>query len=190
MSIRNGENVKQGYFPATRVSLALSFLTVGHVTMEHYDCPHCPALTRSVHSAYPRPCRDSDLATLYGVETRTLNQQVKRHKDRFPESFAFQLTDKEWKSLRSQIVISKQGRGGRRYMPYVFTEHGVLMDANVLNSAQATKASVTIVEAFVKLRRMALSIEGLARKVAEMEKIRQAIQRSLRCHPQVDPGST
>jgi len=113
---------------------------------------------------------DADLATLYGVETRTLNQQVKRHKDRFPESFAFQLTEKEWKSLRSQIVISKPGRGGRRYMPYVFTEHGVLMAANVLNSTQAIKASVTIVEAFVKLRRMALSVEGLARKVATMEK--------------------
>jgi hypothetical protein len=111
---------------------------------------------------------DVHLAALYGVETRKLNQQVKRNPDRFPASFAFQLTAEEWNRLRSQIVISK-GRGGRRYLPYAFTEHGALMAANVLNSPKAIHASVSLVETFVKLRRMALSVESLARKVAALE---------------------
>lgn len=111
---------------------------------------------------------DTDLAAIYGVETRQLNQQIKRNPDRFPASFAFQLTAEEWNRLRSQIVTSN-GRGGRRYLPYAFTEHGVLMAANVLNSPRAIQASVSLVEAFVKLRRMALSVEGLARKVNELE---------------------
>ena len=112
---------------------------------------------------------DADLARLYGVETRTLNQQVKRHIDRFPSSFAFQMSEREWKSLRSQSVISK-GRGGRRYPPYVFSEHGVLMAANILNSKKAVKTSVALVEAFLHLRRMALSVEAVARKLNCMEK--------------------
>ena len=111
---------------------------------------------------------DVHLAALYGVETRKLSQQVKRNPDRFPASFAFQLTAEEWNRLRSQIVISK-GRGGRRYLPYAFTEHGALMAANVLNSPKAIHASVSLVETFVKLRRMALSVESLARKVAALE---------------------
>jgi len=74
---------------------------------------------------------DSDLAELYGVETRVLNQAVNRNPDRFPEDFMFQLTAVEWNSLISQIVISKKGRGGRRKIPYVFTEHGVLMLSSV-----------------------------------------------------------
>ena len=111
---------------------------------------------------------DADLAVLYGVETRQLNQQVKRNQDRFPRSFAFQLTKSEWDRLRSQFVISK-GRGGRRYPPFAFTEHGVLMAANVLNSNKAIKTSVSLVESFMKLRRMALSVEGLARKLNALE---------------------
>ena len=111
---------------------------------------------------------DADLANLYGVETRQINQQVKRNQKRFPNSFAFQLTKNEWDNLRSQNVISRR-HGGRRYMPYVFTEHGVLMAANVLNSGKAIETSVALVEAFVKLRRMALSVEGIARKLIAME---------------------
>lgn len=111
---------------------------------------------------------DIHLAALYGVETRQLNQQVKRNPDRFPQNFAFQLTAQEWARLRSHFVISN-GRGGRRYLPYAFTEHGVLMAANVLNSAMAIKASVMLVETFVKLRRMALSVAELARKVTALE---------------------
>jgi hypothetical protein len=111
---------------------------------------------------------DSDLAALYGVTTGRLNEQVKRNKNRFPEDFHFQLTEKEWKALRSQNAISK--RGGRRYPPYAFTEHGAVMAANILNSDQAIEMSVAVVRAFVKLRRMALSIEGLAKKVDRLEK--------------------
>ncbi len=111
---------------------------------------------------------DADLAMLYGIETKRLNQQVRRNLERFPKSFAFQLTDNEWKSLRSHFATSK-GRGGRRYPPFVFTEHGVLMAANVLSSRKAIKTSVALVEAFMKLRRMALSVEGLARKLNTLE---------------------
>ena len=112
---------------------------------------------------------DADLATLYGVSVKRLNEQVRRNMERFPEHFMFRLTDAEWKRLRSQIATSK-GRGGRRYIPYVFTEHGAIMAANVLNSSQAIKMSIAVVTAFVNLRRMALSVAGLARKVDELER--------------------
>lgn len=111
---------------------------------------------------------DADLAKLYGVPTGRLNEQVKRNKDRFPDDFMFQLTDKEWKTLRSQSAISN-GRGGRRYAPHVFTEHGAVMAANVLNSPDAIRMSVAVVRAFIQLRRMALSVEGLARKLDKLE---------------------
>jgi len=111
---------------------------------------------------------DADLAKLYGVPTGRFNEQVKRNRDRFPDDFMFQLTDKEWKTLRSQSAISN-GRGGRRYAPYVFTEHGAVMAANVLNSPDAIRMSVAVVRAFIQLRRMALSVEGFARKLNELE---------------------
>lgn len=111
---------------------------------------------------------DSDLAALYGVTVKRLNEQVKRNHERFPEDFVFQLTDAEARSLRSQNATLKRG-GHRKYMPYVFTEHGAIMAANVLRSKQAVEMSVTVVRAFVRLRRMAMSVEGLARKVATLE---------------------
>ena len=112
---------------------------------------------------------DTDLAALYGVPVKRLNEQVRRNVDRFPEDFVFQLTEQEWKGLRSQFATSNS-RGGRRYLPYAFTEHGAIMAANVINSAQAIQMSVVVVRAFVKLRRMALSVAGLARKVDELER--------------------
>jgi len=111
---------------------------------------------------------DADLATLYGVPVKRLNEQVRRNKERFPEHFMFQLTDSEWKNLRSQIATSSL-HGGRRYRPHAFTEHGAIMAANVLNSPRAIEMSIAVVTAFLKLRRMALSVEGLARKVNELE---------------------
>ncbi len=111
---------------------------------------------------------DSDLAKLYGVETRQLNQQVKRNQKRFPEDFAFQLSKIEYERLRSQNVILKRGQH-RKYMPYVFTEHGAIQAANIIRSEQAEEMSVAVVRAFVKLRRMALSVEGIARKLIAME---------------------
>lgn len=87
---------------------------------------------------------DDDLAELYQVETRRLNEQVKRNVDRFPKYFMFQLTEKEWVSLRSQFAISKTSKGGRRYAPLVFTEHGVLMLSSVLNSERAIQVNIQI----------------------------------------------
>ena len=87
---------------------------------------------------------DSDIAALYGVELRALNQAVKRNIERFPFDFMFQLTDEEWNSLRSQIVISKSNRGGRRYTPFVFTEQGISMLSSVINSERAIEVNINI----------------------------------------------
>jgi hypothetical protein len=112
---------------------------------------------------------DNDLALLYGVETRTLIQAVKRNIKRFPLDFMFQLTRNEFDALRSQIVISK-GRGGRRHLPYAFTEHGAIMAANVLNSGRAAETSVQVVRAFIKLRQLLASNADLAKKLAQLER--------------------
>ena len=95
---------------------------------------------------------DSDLAQLYDVPTHQLNQAVKRNPKRFPKDFMFQLTEDEWESLRSQFVISKNTRGGRRYAPNVFTEHGVSMLSTVLNSERAIEVNISIMRTFVELR--------------------------------------
>jgi phage regulator Rha-like protein len=114
---------------------------------------------------------DSDLAELYGVETKVLNQAVKRNAARFPADFMFQLTQEEHDDLvrlRSQIVTLKRGEH-RKYLPYAFTEHGALMLANVLNSERAAQTSVQVVRAFVRLRQMLASNAELARKLAALE---------------------
>lgn len=115
---------------------------------------------------------DADLAALYGVETRALIQAMKRNQGRFPDDFAFQLTSGESALLRSQIVISKvsNGRGGRRYAPFAFTEHGALMAASVLNSPRAVEMSVFVVRAFVRLRQVLATHADLARKLTALEK--------------------
>jgi len=112
---------------------------------------------------------DADLAVLYGVETRTLVQAVKRNIERFPEDFMFQLTEEEFRFLRSQTVISR-GWGGRRYPPYAFTEQGVAMLSSVLRSKRAVQVNIEIMRTFVCLRRMLASQEALARKLASLEK--------------------
>ncbi len=111
---------------------------------------------------------DSDLAKLYEVPTKVLIQAVKRNIRRFPADFMFQFTKKEVVSLRSQIVTSK--RGGRRYLPYAFTQEGVAMLSSVLNSERAIMVNIQIMRAFVQLRRMLLTNAGLKRKIEEMEK--------------------
>ena len=113
---------------------------------------------------------DSDLAQIYGVETRVFNQAIRRNIGRFPEDFMFGLTTEEFESLMSQIVISKIGRGGRRKLPLVFTEHGALMAANVLNSPRAVEASVQVVRAFVRMRSMLASNAELSKKIESLEK--------------------
>ena len=112
---------------------------------------------------------DEDLALLYGVQTKVLVQAVKRNSRRFPDDFMFQLTGEEFAALRSQIVTSK-GRGGRRYPPYAFTEHGALMVASVLNSDRAVEVSVFVIRAFVRMRRMLADQRQFAIKLAELER--------------------
>jgi phage regulator Rha-like protein len=113
---------------------------------------------------------DSDLAELYGVRIKRLNQQVKRNAERFPPDFMFQLTPAENKILRSQIATSSQRHGGRRYAPFAFTEHGAIMAASVLNSPRAIEMSVFVVRAFVRLREMLATNKGLAAKLGELER--------------------
>jgi hypothetical protein len=112
---------------------------------------------------------DSDLAELYGVETRVLNQSVQRNPARFPKDFMFQLTEEEHYSLRSQFVISKNGKGGRRYMPYVFTENGVAMLSSVLNSEKAILINVSIMRIFTRLRSFLMLEKDLSCRVTKLE---------------------
>jgi len=113
---------------------------------------------------------DADLSELFGVPTKVFNQAIRRNLERFPADFMFQLTEDEHESLRSQIVTSKTVRGGRRYLPYVFTEHGAIMAATILNSPKAVEMSVFIVRAFVQLREMLSSNAELAAKLLELER--------------------
>jgi hypothetical protein len=112
---------------------------------------------------------DTTLAALYGVETRVLIQAVKRNQARFPADFMFQLNDEEHAALRSQSVISNSGRGGRRYAPYVFTEHGAIQASNVLSSPRAIEMGLYVVRAFVQLRETLASHKDLARELRALE---------------------
>ena len=112
---------------------------------------------------------DSDLAKLYGVETKRLNEAVKRNIARFPRHYMFQLTEEEFYSLRSQIATSKEGKGGRRYMPYVFSEQGVAMLSSVLNSETAIQMNIKIVDTFVNMRHFALENKELTKRFQELE---------------------
>lgn len=112
---------------------------------------------------------DADLAELYGVTVKHLNQQVKRNPGRFPTDFLFAITKAEHESLRSQIVTSKTGRGGRRYLPHAFTEHGAIMAATVLNSKRAVEMSIFVVRAFVQMRQVLTANQHVASKLTELE---------------------
>ena len=113
---------------------------------------------------------DCDLAELYGVSTRILNQAIKRNPKRFPVDFMFQLNEEESRTLRSQIVISNGSRGGRRFRPYAFTEHGVAMLASVLHSERAIQVNIAIVRAFVRMREFLATHQDLAKKLARLER--------------------
>ncbi len=113
---------------------------------------------------------DADLATLYGVETKYLNRQVANNLERFPDDFAFQLTPEEWESLRCKFVTSNVGRGGRRYLPYVFTENGVAMLSSVLKSSQAVQVNIAIMRIFTKLRSYLLLENELRREMDSIKK--------------------
>ena len=112
---------------------------------------------------------DSDLAMLYGVPTHRLNEAVKRNIKRFPPHYMFQLSNEEWKSLISQIAISKSSRGGRRFEPYAFTEQGVAMLATVLNSEKAIQINIQIIDTFVAMRKWAIENKDLKQRLTELE---------------------
>ena len=119
---------------------------------------------------------DADLAELYDVQTKRFNEAIKRNAARFPADFMFQLTDDESASLRSQIATLKTGRGQhRKYLPYVFTEHGSIMAAMVMNSPRALEVSVYVVRAFVRLREASLQHQDLAKRLTELEDKTEAI---------------
>ena len=134
---------------------------------------------------------DADLASIYGVQTRRLNEQVRRNAERFPGDFMFQLTRQETSDLKSQIATSSptdirsqlandSGHGGRRKLPYAFTEHGAIMAANVLNSPEAIQMSVFVVRAFVKMREALISRSELERRLLQIENILLAHDESIR----------
>jgi len=128
-----------------------------------------PVESRILILRHQKVILDTDLAELYGVPVKRLNEQVKRNRERFPADFMFQLSAKEAEDLRSQSATSKPQRGGRRYLPYAFTEHGAIMAATVLNSERAVEMSVFVVRAFVRLREMLSTNRELAAKLAELE---------------------
>lgn len=112
---------------------------------------------------------DQDLASLYGVETGAFNRAVKRNIEKFPGDFAFRVTQLEWKSLKCQIGISRSTWGGRRKLPLVFTEHGVVMLANILRSKHAVKMSIEVVRAFIQMRKILASSEKFDKELYELK---------------------
>jgi hypothetical protein len=126
---------------------------------------------------------DADLAALYGVETRRLNEQVRRNAERFPEDFVFPVTPAEFANLKSQFATSSWG--GRRKLPLAFTEHGAIMAAMVLNSARAIEVSVYVVRAFVQQRDVLVANKELAKRLDELE---SRIERKLSTHDQAISG--
>ena len=137
--------------------------TQSPVTVEQID-----GMIRTIRGT--RVILDRDLAKIYGVPTFRFNEGIKRNRHRFPPDFMFQLTRGEFDSLKSQIAMSKIGRGGRRTLPYAFTEHGALQAANVLRSPRAVQMSVFVIRAFVKMRETLRAAPELARKLAALEK--------------------
>ena len=139
-----------------------------------------PIATRIIQVRGLRVMLDADLAAVYDVSTRTLNQAVQRNRRRFPSDFAFHLTLAEAANLRSQIVISRSRWGGSRYVPWAFTEHGAMMAAAVLNTPRATTMSVFVVRAFIHLRDVVRSQAGVARRLEVLEKKVGTHDRALR----------
>jgi ORF6N domain len=121
---------------------------------------------------------DSDLAELYGVQTKVLVQAIKRNAERFPVDFMFRLSSEEFANLRSQFVTSSSGYGGRRYPPYAFTEQGVAMLSSVLNSSRAIAVNIEIMRAFVQVRALAATHQDLAKQLAQLQEKTEALAMS------------
>ena len=139
-------------------------------TKVKYEAGLAPLEQRIYTVRGQRVMLDSDLAEVYGVTTFNLNKAVRRNADRFPDDFAFQITAQEVANLKFQIGISSSGHGGRRKPAWVYTEHGAVMAANVLNSKRAAQMSVFVVRAFIRMRAVLSDNRGLARKLAALEK--------------------
>jgi hypothetical protein len=144
-------------------------------------------IERSIHIIRgQRVMLDADLAALYGVTTKQLNQQVARNKERFPDDFSYQLTQQELTSLRSQIVTSKSAaRGGRRTLPWVFTEQGVAMLSSVLNSPTAVRVNIEIMRTFVRLRRLMATPGELVEQITKLAETVQLHDRDIKVITQV-----
>jgi ORF6N domain-containing protein len=127
---------------------------------------------------------DSDLAELYQVPTKRLNEAVRRHLNRFPADFMFRLTEEESACMRSQSATS-YGRGGRRYSPYAFTEHGVAMLSSVLHSERAVEMNILIVRAFVRLRQLLATHKDLARRIEQLESVQEQYGRTQKQHASI-----
>ena len=146
--------------------------------LERYDSQEIEPMILTIRGQ--KVILDTELARIYGVTTKVFNQAVKRNKRKFPADFMFQLTVEEYEDLRSQIVTSSRAsnwsqfvtgfHGGRRYLPYAFTEHGAVMAANILRSERAIQMSVFVVRAFIRMRQMLIAQKDFARKLAELEK--------------------
>ena len=150
--------------PKAAVAVAATAATADVATV-----PHAQQLAKLVHAVrHEKVLIDTDLAQLYGVETGALNRAVKRNASRFPADFMFQLSTQEWDDLRCQIGISS-AHGGRRALPYVFTEQGVAMLSSVLNSPHAVQVNIAIMRTFVQLRRLMDSNRDLARRIDALE---------------------
>ena len=139
-------------------------------TKVKYDAGLAPLEQRIYTVRGQRVMLDSDLAEVYGVTTFNLNKAVRRNAGRFPDDFAFQITAQEVANLKFQIGISSSGHGGRRKPAWVYTEHGAVMAANVLNSKRAAQMSIFVVRAFIKMRAVLSDNRGLARKLVALEK--------------------
>jgi hypothetical protein len=133
------------------------------------DDPTAPVESRILTLRGQKVILDSDLARIYGVETKTLNRAVIRNAKRFPADFLFKVTREEVTNLRYQFGTSSSGYGGRRYLPYAFTETGAVMAANVLSSQKAVRMSVFVVRAFIRMRELLVDRKALAEKLAELD---------------------
>jgi len=169
---RKGSRAKSGKTLAGNARNAVESHCMGKKTTE--IVPVEPVQDKILLIRGEKVILDADLANLYEVPTKRLNEQVKRNSDRFPPDFMFQLTREEAELLRSQFATSKRGRGGRRYAPYAFTEHGAIMAASVLNSKRAIQTSIFVVRAFVRLRQMLAPYKDLVIQLARHEKKLQA----------------
>jgi hypothetical protein len=160
------------YFPVSSLSSIMRRYNCarGGLTMKHSSLIPVERIEKAIFFIRGEKIMlDSDLASLYGVETKAVNRAAKRNLKRFPSDFMFQLTAEESAALRYQIGTSKEGRGGRRYRPYAFTEQGVAMLSSVLSSDRAVLVNVEIMRAFVKLRQMLASNAGLSRRLDNLE---------------------